>query len=75
MTLTSANLKPAPFPASTIGLLVLGIAAAALWVGSNIMFPGLAPTGITSIVTRPTIHIVTLTGLWLGLQRTRFCRR
>ena len=72
MTLTSANLKPAPFPASTIGLLVLGIAAAALWLGSNIMFPGLAPTGITSIVTRPTIHVVTLMGLWLGLQRTDF---
>jgi hypothetical protein len=72
MTLTSANLKPAPSQASTIGLIVLGIAAAALWVGSNIMLPWLAPTGITSIVTRPIIHVVTLTGLWLGLQRTDF---
>jgi len=72
MTLTSANLKPAASPASTIGLLVAGVAAAALWVGSNIMLPWLAPTGITSIVTRPTIHVVTLTGLWLGLQRTEF---
>jgi len=72
MTLASVNVKPAPSPASSIGLLVLGIAVAALWVGGNIVFPWLSPTGISSIVTRPTIHIVTLTGLWLGLQRTDF---
>jgi hypothetical protein len=38
----------------------------------NLAFPGLAPTGIPSIVSRLGIHIAVLTGLWLGLSRTEF---
>jgi hypothetical protein len=72
MTLTSSDLKPAPSPASSIGLFIFGVAAAVLWVGGNIMLPSLAPTGIPSIVARLAIHALILTGLWLGLQRTDF---
>jgi hypothetical protein len=70
VTLTSADLKNLPSPISSIGLLISGIAAAALWVGGNIMLPWLAPTGIPSVVTRIAIHGLILTGLWL--QRTDF---
>jgi hypothetical protein len=72
MSILSAANKPQASQAATIGLLILGVALAALWVGTNLAFPGLAPTGVPSAVTRLTIHIVILTGLWLGLSRTEF---
>ena len=72
MTLTSVDLKPASPSRSSIGLLLIGAAAAVLWVGGNIWLPWLAPTGTTSVVVRPAIHVVILTGLWLGLRRTDF---
>ena len=58
--------------AATVGLLLLGTVLAALWVAINLMFPGLAPTGIPSAVTRLAIHAAILAGLWLGLSRTDF---
>ena len=72
MTLTSADLKPASPSGSSIGLLLLGAVAAVLWVGGNIWLPRLAPTGIPSVVVRLAIHVVILTGMWLGLRRTDF---
>jgi hypothetical protein len=48
---------------------LLGIALAATWVGVNLQFPDLAPSGIPSAVTRLTIHGVILFGLWRGLAR------
>jgi hypothetical protein len=72
MSILSAANKPQASQAATIGLLILGVALAALWVGTNLAFPGLAPTGVPSAVTRLTIHIAILTGLWLGLSRTEF---
>jgi hypothetical protein len=64
--------KPRPSQTTTIGLLLLGGVLAALWVGINLMFPALAPTGIPSLVTRLGIHVAILAGLWLGLLRTEF---
>jgi hypothetical protein len=72
MSTFSTGLKPERSPPATVGLLVLGAALAAFWVGTNLVFPGLAPTGIPSTVTRLGIHIAILTGLWLGLSRTEF---
>ena len=72
MTLTSVDLKPASPSVSSIGLLLLGAAAAVLWVGGNIWLPWLAPTGIPSVIVRLAIHVVILTGVWLGLRRTDF---
>lgn len=72
MSVLSAPSKAAPSQAPIVGLLALGIALAASWVGINLAFPGLAPTGIPSIVTRLGVYATILTGLWLGLSRTEF---
>jgi hypothetical protein len=72
MSTLSTAFKSGASPAPTIGLLVSVAALAALWVGINLIFPGLAPTGIPSVVTRLGIHVAILTGLWLGLSRTGF---
>jgi hypothetical protein len=70
-TLSTAS-KPESSQTVPMALLVLGGALAASWVGINLAFPGLAPTGIPSVLTRLAIHSATLTGLWLGLLRTEF---
>jgi hypothetical protein len=72
MSTLSAGVKPRASQTATIGLLLLGGAFAALWVGTNLIFPSLAPTGIRSVVTRLGIHFAILAGLWLGLSRTEF---
>jgi hypothetical protein len=64
--------KPETSQPATIGLFLLGSALAATWVGVNLAFPGLAPTGIPSVVTRLGIHSLVLIGLWLGLSRTDY---
>src|SRR5579872_845611 len=72
MSTLSAASRPEPSQPVTIGLFVLGGALAASWVWINLVFPGLTPTGIPSVLTRLAIHSATLTGLWLGLLRTEF---
>jgi hypothetical protein len=72
VTLTSVDPKPTSPSGPFIGLLLLGAAAAVLWVGGNIWLPWLAPTGIPSVVVRLAIHVAVLIGAWLGLQRTDF---
>ena len=72
MSTLATGFKPETSQTATIGLFLLGIALAASWVGINLAFPGLAPTGVPSVVTRLGIHIAVLTGLWLGLSRTEF---
>ena len=72
MSTLSTRFKPETSQTATIGLFLLGGALAASWVGINLAFPGLAPTGIPSVVTRLGIHLAILTGLWLGLSRTEF---
>ena len=71
-TTLSAGSAPQESQAATVGLLLLGVVLAALWIGVNLLFPGLAPTGIPSAVTRLAIHAAILAGLWLGLSRTDF---
>ncbi len=71
-TTLSAGSAPQESQAATIGLLLLGVVLAALWIGINLLFPGLAPTGIPSVITRLAIHAAILAGLWLGLSRTDF---
>jgi hypothetical protein len=72
MSTLSTGFKTEPSQTATIGLLTVGAALAASWVGINLAFPGLAPTGIPSVVTRLAIHTAILAGLWLGLARTEF---
>ena len=71
-TTLSAGSRPQESQAAMVGLLLLGAALAAFWVGINLLFPGLAPTGIPSTLTRLGIHVAILSGLWLGLSRTEF---
>jgi hypothetical protein len=71
-TTLSVGSRPQESQAATVGLLLLGAVLAAFWVGINLLFPGLAPTGIPSTITRLAIHIAILSGLWLGLSRTEF---
>lgn len=72
MSTVSTAFKPDPSQPATIGLFLLGSALAAAWVGVNLAFPGLAPTGIPSVVTRLGIHSAILIGLWLALSRTDY---
>jgi len=72
MSTLSAGFKPPASQATSIGLLLSVGALAALWVGINLVFPGLAPTGIPTVVTRLGIHFATLAVFWLGLSRTGF---
>ena len=58
-----------PAIAGPLTLLLLGICLAALWIGTNLVFPVLAPTGIPSAVTRLAIHGAILFGIWRGLVR------
>lgn len=71
-TTLSAGSAPQESQAATVGLLLLGVVLAALWIGINLLFPGLAPTGIPSVITRLAIYAAILAGLWLGLSRTDF---
>jgi hypothetical protein len=72
MSTLSTGFKLETSQTATIVLFLLGGALAASWVGINLAFPGLAPTGIPSVVLRLGIHLAVLTGLWLGLSRTEF---
>src|SRR5207245_7208712 len=51
---------------------LLAVVLAAAWLGLNIAFPDLGPTGIPAAVTRLIVHGIILVGLWLGLSRTDF---
>jgi hypothetical protein len=53
---------------------LLAVVLAAAWLGLNVAFPDLGPTGIPATVTRLLIHGIILVGLWLGLSRTDFTR-
>ena len=46
---------------------LLAVVLAAAWLGLNVAFPDLGPTGIPTAVTRLIIHGIILVGLWLGL--------
>jgi hypothetical protein len=72
MNTFSAEFKPQASQISRVGLLLSVGALAALWLGINLMYPGLAPTGIPTALTRLAIHFAILLGLWLGLSRTDF---
>jgi len=64
--LTNSNIK------GTSRLFWAGAMLAAFWIGTNLVFPQLAPTGIPMIIVRIIVQGVILTGLWLGLSRTAF---
>jgi hypothetical protein len=51
---------------------LLAVVLATAWLGLNVAFPDLGPTGIPATVTRLIIHGIILVGLWLGLSRTDF---
>jgi hypothetical protein len=46
------------------------VAATALWLGVNTLFPALSPTGIPTTVLRVILHSLMLGGLWLAVQRS-----
>ena len=72
MSTLSTGFKAEASRTAAVGLMALVAALAASWVGINLTFPGLAPTGVPSVVTRLVIHSAVLIGLWLGLSRTEF---
>jgi hypothetical protein len=68
----TTNKITAPNTKGGARLFWLGAMLAALWIGMNLVFPQLAPTGIPTLITRIIIQAVILTGLWFGLSRTPF---
>src|SRR5437763_15207543 len=48
------------------------VAATAAWLGLNLIFPGIQPTGISQAVSRVIINGAILAGLWVGLSRAGF---
>jgi hypothetical protein len=72
MSTLSAGLKAPVSQTTSIGLLLSVGAFAAFWLGINLFFPALAPTGIPSALIRLAVHVAILAGLWLGLSRTGF---
>jgi len=72
--MTTSNLIPSDNRTAS-RLFWPGAMLTALWIGVNLVFPHLAPTGIPTIITRIIIHVVILTGLWIGLSRTAFTYR
>ena len=71
MSSVSVETVPRSWP-NGLSALLLGVALCVVWVGGNLLFSGLAPTGIPSVLTRIVIHSATLIGLWAALQRTDF---
>jgi hypothetical protein len=51
----------------SLPLVLPGIGLAAVWIGANLLFPDLVPSGIPSLITRLTIHGAILFGLWRSL--------
>jgi hypothetical protein len=72
MSTFSVMSKPQGSQPPMIGLFLSVGVLAALWVGINLLYPDLAPTGVPSAVTRLAIQLAILAGLWLGLSRTDF---
>jgi hypothetical protein len=60
---------PAPRTALLFSLVLAGS-----WLAINFAFPDLVQTGIPNLVTRSTIQVVLLAGLWLGLARTELTK-
>jgi hypothetical protein len=48
------------------------LAATAAWLGLNLVFPGIKPTGISQIISRVIINGAILAALWVGLSRAGF---
>ena len=71
MSATVAKATPAVHRVA-IGLFLLAVAFAAFWLGLNLMFPELQPTGVPTLVIRLAIYGAILVGLWLALSRTDF---
>jgi hypothetical protein len=53
-------------------LFLLMAAATAAWLGLNLVFPGIQPTGISQTVSRLAINGAILAALWVGLSRAGF---
>jgi len=72
MTIASAGREAQDPHLTTFSLLLAGIAIGVAFMAINVAFPGLAPTGIPTILIRVALHVLILSGLWLGLARTDF---
>ena len=64
--------KSSELYSGSVRLFLLAALLAACWIGLNLLFPDLWPTGIPMIFTRLLIFGTILIGLWLGLSRTDF---
>ncbi len=71
MTSVPAETAARP-PLTPTAALLVGLMLCAAWVGSNLLFPGLAPSGVPSTAARLGIYAAILLGLWQGLERTAF---
>lgn len=67
------TLNAAPVPIAA-GLFLATAAVTAVWLGINLIFPGLNPTGIPTVVVRLAIHAAILIGVWQAVARTEFDR-
>ena len=53
-------------------LFLLMAAATAAWLGINVAFPGIQPSGISQTISRLTIQTLILAALWIALSRAGF---
>jgi len=53
----------------------LGPVLAAVWIALNLVFPGMEPTGIPTVITRLIVQAVILLGLWKALSNAEINNR
>jgi hypothetical protein len=45
-----------------------------LWVAVNYTFPIIPASGVSTVVSRVSIHVMIALGLWLGVERAELTR-
>ncbi len=71
MLVSDAGFDATAYGRAFVLFLLMAVATAA-WLGLNLIFPGIQPTGISQTVSRLIINGAILAGLWVGLSRAGF---
>jgi hypothetical protein len=69
MTAITLRAESEPVRRGSLALIWL-VPATALWIAVNLAFPALGASGVPTVFSRVSIHVMIALGLWLGLERT-----